>query len=321
MLYGEPLSFSWGVFMNQIQRHSFILSIFFLFLTLAAPLYAADNSCSFNAMVTADEFSYRIASNSVDSCNRQILSISVLKNALPFTQFVNPTDYVAETAWAEDIDDDGRFELLIVSHKTDAVDIKSLDIFSVDGNTLKQARLPELLDKSGYRGGDRFSSEGGRIVRIFPFYQPKDKDGKPSGEKRLQYQYRNRQLLLAGATPNQKVQPAAGKAEPMKKGEQLKIISIQTKQDYIEIKTSTSTDKYKVFRISDPWRLVIDFPGAVTDMQDKTVVIGRFGITRARVGLNKGFVRIVFDSATASLQTETVTPAENAVRIGFYPSK
>jgi hypothetical protein len=273
-------------------------------------------------MVTADDYSYRISSNPVDTCNKQLLSISVLKNAYPFTQFVNPADFVAENAWAEDIDDDGRFELLVISHKADAPAVKTLDIFSVDGNILKQARLPEMTDKSDYRGGDRFFREGGRFVRSYPVYLPKDADGKPSGgEKKIQYQYRNRELLLAVATPQPKVQSVTGKADALKKGEPLKIISIQTKQDYIEIKTTASTDKYKVFRISDPWRLVVDFPGAVTDMPDKTVQIGRFGISRARIGLNKGFVRIVFDSAAATLPTETVTPAENAVRIGFYPTK
>ena len=322
MIYDGPLSFLRRMIMKLIPSCSLICSSFCLVFSLSAPLYSAENGCSFSSMVTADEYSYRVSSNPVDNCSKQLLSISVLKNAYPFTQFVNPAGFVAENAWAEDIDDDGRFELLIVSHKADAPEVKTLDIFSVDGNTLKQARLPEMTDKSGYRGGDRFSREGERIVRSHPVYLPKDVDGKPTGgEKRILYQYRNRELLLAVAGPQPKVQATTGKADALKKGEPLKIISIQTKQDYIEIKTSASTDKYKVFRIGEPWRLVMDFPGAVTDIQDKTVQIDRFGISRARVGLNKGFIRIVFDSAAALLPTETVTPAENAVRIGFYPTK
>ena len=308
--------------MGLIQRHSVITCLICLMFAFSAPLYSAENSCSFNSMVTADEFSYRISSNPVDDCNKQILSIAVLKNAYPYTQFVNPAEFMAESAWAEDIDDDGRFELLVVSRKADAPHVKTLDVFSVDGNSLKQARLPDLPDKSGYRGGDRFFREGGRVVRSYPVYLPKDVDGRPSGgEKKILYQYRNRELLLVVATPQPKVSSVTGKLDSVKNGEPLKIIAIQTKQDYIEIKTSASTDRYRVFRIGDPWRLVMDFPGAVTDMQDKSVIIDRFGISRARVGLNKGFVRIVFDAATATLPTETVTPVENAVRIGFYPSK
>lgn len=308
--------------MDLIQRNSVIFSSMILLFSLSSQLFASESSCSFNSMVTADEYSYRISSNQVDTCKKQILSISVLKNAYPFTQFVNPVDVIAENAWAEDIDDDGRFELLVVSRSVDMPDVKTLDIYSVDGNALKQVRLPELADKSDYRGRDSFFREGERIVRSYPAYLPKDADGKPSGgEKKILYQYRNRQLLLAASVSQSKPQSAPVSSDSSKRVGPVKVLAIQAKQDYIEIKTSVSTDKYKVFRISDPWRLVMDFPGAVTDMHDKSVVIDRFGISRARVGLNKGFVRIVFDSAGPTLPTETVTPAENAVRIGFYNSK
>ena len=282
---------------------------------------ATGDSCSFMTMVTADEYSYNVTSQPSGSCEKQTLTVSVLKQTLPFTRFASFSDSVVEKAWAEDLDADGSYELLILSHNFHEPAKKSLEIFAVEGGSLKQIRLPASGPAQGYRGGDRFFTESGRLVRAYPRYLPGDTDGKPSGGLvRTLFQYRNRELLTVGGKENIRNDAAPSViARGKLKGEQpVRLKSIQVKQDFVEIKADGTIENYKTTRIADPWRLVIDIPGAASDLQVKEVVIDSFGISRVRIGADKDRVRLVFDSAVSPLPTETITQAENALRVGFY---
>lgn len=282
------------------------------------------NSCSFITMVTADEYSFDVMSLPSGSCEKQSLTISVRKQAIPFIRVAFSSESVVEKAWAEDLDDDGNFELLILSHNFYEPSKKTLEIFSVDGNSLKQIRFPASEQMTGYRGGDRFYTEKGRIVRTYPQYLPDDADGRPKGGvvKNL-FQYRNRELLPvagkekvgSGAAP-----AVAGKGR-LKGGQPVKLKSIEVKQDYIEIKADGAIENYKTTRVADPWRLIIDIPGAGSDLQVKDMIIDKLGISMIRIGADKDRVRLVFDSAVSPLPTETITPVENALRVGFYKPK
>jgi len=137
--------------------------------------------------------------------------------------------------------------------------------------------------------------------------------------------YRNRELLpVAGRETPVAGKPAvksAGRVKGKGKTERaplLKITGISVKSDYLEIRADGPVEKYRVERISSPWRLIIDIAGAVSAMPEKNVAINGLGISNARIGSHKGHLRIVLDSSEESLPIETVTPAENALRIGFY---
>ncbi len=304
--------------MRRSLLSNFLLLVLLL---LNAVSYAAtETNCSFRTMVTTDDYSFDVSSQPADSCEKQVLRIAVLKQAVPFTHFVNPSGALVEKAWAEDIDDDGNFELIVISFNVLEPLKKSLEIYAVDGNILKQVRLPQAIALEGYRGGDSFFIENGRIVRTYPVYLPGDAELKPGGGAgRVVYQYRNREILFVPEKVRVTVAPVVPVKGVVKKSLQpVTIKSIELKQDYIEIKADKSIENYKISRIADPWRLIIDIPGAVSELNGKEVLIDKFGISRVRIGTQKDSVRLVFDSAVAPLPTETVTPAENALRVGFH---
>lgn len=301
-------------------------TIFIIMLSLlllnSASFAGVEPYCSFRTMVTTDDYSFNVASQSAESCEKQVLSIAVLKQAMPFAQFVIPSDLLVDKAWAEDIDEDGNFELLIVSHSVLNPLKKSLEIYTVDGNSLKQVRLPQFPALEGYRGEDRFVIESGRIIRTYPVYLPDDTDSKPNGGVgRVLYQYRNREILLVPGREKETVAPVTTTKGAVKKSYQpVEIKSIEVRQDYIEIKADNNIENYKVTRIADPWRLIIDIPGALSAIKGKEVLIDKHGISKIRIGVYKDRLRLVFDSAVSPLPIETITPAENALRVGFYQS-
>jgi hypothetical protein len=292
-------------------------------LLIPVPSFAVSPDCSYSTQVITDEYNFDVSTRPLDSCEKQAFKISVKVNANPFTQYEAEVETILERAWAEDLDDDGHYELFVVSRKASEPSRKSLEMFFLEGNTLKCAHLPEPGALSGYRGGDRFLTGGGRIIRIFPRYLETDIDGEPKGgEQQFVYQYRNHELLLA-AEPELSINEQSS-IKPAAKGRTnraLKVTSIEVKQDYIEIKADAAIENYKIIRISEPWRLIIDIPGAVSAIPDRMVPIDRHGVSRARIGAHKGFLRIVLDSTVSPLPTETVTQLENALRVSFFKLK
>jgi hypothetical protein len=282
--------------------------------------FAVSPDCSYSTQVITDEYNFDISTKPLDSCERQSFSIVAKINANPFTMFEAETDTILERAWAEDLDDDGHYELFVVSRKADEPSRKSLEMFYLDGNSLKRLRLPESGTLSGYRGGDRFVAGGGRIIRTFPRYQEKDQDGAPTGgEQRLVYQFRNHELLLA-SEPELSINEHC-ELKPVVKSKDsctVRVQSIEVKPEYIEIKADAPIDNYKIIRISEPWRLIIDIPGAVSMIPQKSVKIGNHNVSKARIGVHKGFLRIVLDSTVSPLPTETITQLGNSLRVSFF---
>lgn len=292
---------------------------------LALPAVAqAETSCTFNSQLDAAGISYSVTASSEDACKSQVLRISVHKDGSPFAQLVTPSAMIVEKAWIVDLDDDRKDELIIISHDPADESKKSMGLYVLDGGALKQIRFPEPPDLTGYRGGDSFQRDGVRLVRQFPVYLPQDVNGTPTGgERRIVYQYRNRELLLGSASDAASPVIAAKKdvkrvVSKDKKRAVVKLTGIKPKADYIEIQANGAIENYKVVRIDDPWRLIVDIAGAIPGFQDKVVAINSHGVSTARIGEHKGFTRIVFDTTISPMPTETVTPAENALRIGFY---
>jgi len=314
------------------MRAAFLTGIIVVatFVHLASPRAgsAAEPVCSFSAQEHFEQYSFSVTSRPAGECRSQSLNIAVQQNARLLAQFDRSSEKLVDSVWAQDLDDDGRPELVVVSHIPANPAAVSLAVFAVEGDTLKEIALPDPQAPEGYRGGERFSRDGGKIVRSYVTYRAGDRDGVPTGEKRvIFYMYRNRELLpVAGrevpAAEKQSVKPVVKiKGNGKVKGAQaplLKITGISVKSDYLEIRADGPVEKYRVERISSPWRLIIDIAGAVSAMPEKTVAINGLGISNARIGSHKGHLRIVLDSSEESLPTETVTPAEHALRIGFY---
>jgi len=282
--------------------------------------FAVSPDCSYSSQVITDEYNFDISTKPLDSCEKQSFKIAVKTNANPYTQYEAEVETILERAWAEDLDDDGHYELFVVSRKASEPSRKSLEMFFLEGNVLKRLHLPESGAMSGYRGGDRFVTGWGRIIRTFPRYLEKDIDGEPKGGvQQFVYQYRNRELLLA-AEPEFSINEhsAAKPAAKSRSTSAFKVQSIEVRKEYIEIKADAPIENYKIIRISEPWRLIIDIPGAVSAISERTVPINSHNVSRARIGAHKGFLRIVLDSTVSPLPTETVTQLENSLRVSFF---
>ncbi len=95
------------------------------------------------------------------------------------------------------------------------------------------------------------------------------------------------------------------------------IEKIVTGDTYIEIQTNGTVGKYKIMELTKPERIVIDIPDSNNALTTKSVSINKFGITRARIGINPGFIRIVLDSSKSSFPKHTITNESDALRITF----
>lgn len=295
-------------------------------LSIAGIAAAGEPSCTFNAVEHEGDYSFSVSSRPDGECGRQSLSIAVQKSARLTAQYEKSTDMLVRRAWVSDLDDDARPELVLVAQSPANPARVSLSVFAMDGAGIREIALPDPPDREGYRGGDQFSRDGGRIVRSYRLYRATDRDGTPTGEKRVvSYRYRDRQLLPvanrdfpageAATTKLTKSVRVKGKGE---RTPAVRVTGIAVKPDYLEILADGAIEKYTVTRISDPWRLIIDIAGATSAVPANTVAINRLGISTARIGAHKGHLRIVLDSAENMLPTETVIPAEHSLRIGFY---
>jgi type IV pilus assembly protein PilQ len=74
------------------------------------------------------------------------------------------------------------------------------------------------------------------------------------------------------------------------------ITGIDAVSSGFDVRASGSIDDYKFFTLSKPQRLVLDIFKAKSSLKSSTVVLKKFGIESARVGIYPEKVRIVFDS-------------------------
>jgi hypothetical protein len=304
------------------KNESLIIALLATVLLCPAVSPAGETVCSYTALEHGQDYSFTVNSRPDGECKSQILNISVQHNAKLVAQLEKKSDKLTETTWVNDLDEDGRPELILISRTPASPASVTLSVFSLEGSSLKEIPVPDPPDKEGYRGGDLFSREAGKILRSYPLYRSGDKEGAPSGGKRvISYMYRNRQLLpVVQNTTADKEDTVAVKKKPGKgkAAMTVKVTAINVKADYVEIVADGGLENYKVTRIAEPWRLIVDIPSAKSAIPTSSVPIDKFGISSARIGMHKGRLRIVFDSTAAILPTETVTPVENGLRIGFY---
>jgi len=97
----------------------------------------------------------------------------------------------------------------------------------------------------------------------------------------------------------------------------LSIQNIQTGDSFIDIQTNGSIISYKIITFTEPGRIAIDIPDANSLLKTRSVLINKFGITKARIGNNPGYVRVVLDSDKAVFPKHTVTNNHDSLRINF----
>lgn len=113
------------------------------------------------------------------------------------------------------------------------------------------------------------------------------------------------------ADPPQKASQDAGAAG----GRMLKEIS--SAKEGIKVSVSGGVSDYKSFRLTKPDRLVIDIPGVKNAIGAKSVALTGSSISLARIGVYHDKIRIVFDSAQATLPEYKIVPGDAGLLISF----
>jgi type IV pilus assembly protein PilQ len=136
------------------------------------------------------------------------------------------------------------------------------------------------------------------------------------------------------ATPTQKkaapVAVASGNSQPAAKATKLEpvvpigsptkastVLKIVVGGSNIDILTNGQVADFKVIKLSSPERLAIDISGAKNAQAGKSVVINKFGVSKARVGVYPEYVRVVLDSSKSEFPKYTVTNIQDGLRISF----
>jgi hypothetical protein len=110
--------------------------------------------------------------------------------------------------------------------------------------------------------------------------------------------------------------PAAAPAAPAVRPVIRKII---TGAGYLEIQADGPIAAFKTMNLDKPTRLAIDIANAGTTLSARPIPIGKFGISAARIGVNKGVVRIVLDSPAALFPKHTISTTAAGLRVEFKP--
>lgn len=100
------------------------------------------------------------------------------------TGVVSKRSGVLEEMWIDDIDKNGRIDVIINTRSTGSGGYSIIDIYEMNNNKLikKEFILPRNLD--GYRGHDSFRINNKKLIRSYPFYRPSDSNANPTGGQR-----------------------------------------------------------------------------------------------------------------------------------------
>lgn len=300
-----------------------ILAATLLMTAISMPVSATTRSCTFKKQLRQAELAFDISSRPAAGCAVQVIDITLRRSGKFVSRYRADVDYLADKAWLADITGDGRPELVIASSSVDNEARGALDVYQIEKNSLRRTALPKLDDSGGYRGGDRFFLDDHQIVRTFPVYLAGDAANKPSGGSRtLKYDLSDGKLALRIKQENQTAvtEPDRGTAtvrEAQGKPAGTVISKVAPEGEAIEISADTQVNGYKIMKLEKPERIAIDIPGASSPLAGKKIKIDSHGISRARIGINRGFLRIVLDSTRPAFPKYTVTRSDNGLKVMF----
>jgi type IV pilus assembly protein PilQ len=95
------------------------------------------------------------------------------------------------------------------------------------------------------------------------------------------------------------------------------VTALNVGKDGIDILVDGGVDEYNAFTLTNPNRLVVDISKAKSGISAKSVAVDSFGVSRARVGLAAGKVRIVFDKPKEPVKPYYVAKTDTGLRVLF----
>lgn len=316
---------------------SFVCSLIMLASVICQSAVAQAAKCSFSKNVQANGVAYNITSNSAGSCSVQVVNVTAKRSGKRIAAMKSDVDSLAYAAHAVDINGDKTPELVIINRASGQLSSETVDVYWLDGTALRKVTIPEPDDRAGYKGGDSYYLEDHLIVRTFPVYRDGDVTGKPGGGSRtLKYEFKDGHFSLYVLTedPQQnvaandnsvkpekektttEVQPVA--APPEKKRTKAAVTAVNVTGNAIEITgDDVRTAKFKVMKLEKPERIAIDITGADSALVGKKIAIDKHGISKARVGRNKRFLRIVLDSRLAAFPAYEIKQTETGISVEF----
>lgn len=305
----------------------------FLLMVIGQPASAASSKCSYSKSVQQGGVAFDISSRPAVGCAVQIVTVTMRRGGQKVAGVKADVDYLAQFAQAVDLTGDGTPELAVISRTTGKTATETLDVYWLDGAILRRLTVPELDEKSGYKGGDSFHLEDRLIVRTIPLYRDGDPAGKPTGGTRsLKYEFKGGAFSLYVQTEkppvpsgDSRVQSAAPPARqppvemkpamPVSAGPA--VTGITAVEAGIEIRADGPIEKFKTMKLEKPERIAIDIPGASSSLIGRKITVDRFGISTARVGWNKGFLRVVLDTKLRTFPKYEVKPSGSGVLVVF----
>lgn len=183
--------------MRLIMMVALLFSGFLMLLAQAVPVPAASRNCSFRKTVQQGGYAFDVTSRPADGCGVQIIQVTLRQGGKRVATFKADVDFLAEVAWAVDIDGEGKPELVVASRSARDGGQGTFDVYWLEGKALRRASMPVGEEGAGYLGHDAFRLDGERVVRSFPVYRTGDPDNRPSGGMRtLRYAFHNGKLDL-----------------------------------------------------------------------------------------------------------------------------
>lgn len=306
---------------------------FFFFMAMSQPASAAASASSYSKSVRQGGTVFDISSRPAGGSAVQIVTVTVRSGGRKVASVKADVDYLPRSAQAVDLTGDGRPELAVISRTSGGVAAEALDVYWLDGATLHRVEIPELDEKSGYRGGDRFHLEGRLIVRTVPLYREGDFAGKPTGGTRsLKYDFKQGAFALyvqteraanlpddaaVQAAPVPETAPPVAEKPSQPPPSAPAITEIAAVASGIEIRAGRAVEKFRIVRLDKPERIAVDIPDADSSLAGKKIPVNRFGISTVRVGRNKGFLRVVLDTSLKKFPQYSVKSSDAGVLIEF----
>lgn len=156
-------------------------------------------ACGFDRTLEYAAYSARVSTQPVDgACSLVSLRIELTVPGAGDSQgLLLPETDPAAGAWLEDLDGDGRPEVIVHTRAAGSGSYGGLIVVAWENGRIVRHRPPPLTgpDAVGYGGRDRFQIVDGRILRTFPIYRPGDANCCPQGgTRRMSYRLGSRGL-------------------------------------------------------------------------------------------------------------------------------
>lgn len=136
------------------------------------------------------------------------------------------------------------------------------------------------------------------------------------------------EVAVNAADPAQAPEAAAPAAPPVSQDQQAQVekkaaeaplkslVSLKTTDNGIDLAVTGGIDTFNTFKLTKPDRLIIDIPDVQKTALPNVVVLNKFGISNARIGINPGKIRIVLDAA-GQLPNYQVSKTDGGLKVVF----